>query len=250
LIAAALATLAGLLAFVALRVRAAEARRGWTLTPVVVAQTEISEGATLTRELVAERLVPEQFVSSSVVRPDKAEFLDGAKVLVPLQRGDPILWTQLETTRGERLSTKILRKARAITIEASQAVSVGGWVRPNDHDDVLGTFRDPHTNEAFSITLLQNVVVIATGKVTGATSPSTGSEGVADYAHVSLLVLPEEAEILALAAQQGSLSLTLRNDEDTDLIDNRARTTVGTLLDGERRKELQRARKRVSPTRF
>ncbi|WP_410965809.1 Flp pilus assembly protein CpaB, partial [Salmonella sp. SAL4438] len=88
----------------------------------------------------------------------------GQKVMVALQAGDPLLWSQFETSRAaERLTTKVMKRMRAVTIEARASSAVGGWVRPNDHIDVIGTFKDPDTNQQVALTLLQNVIVLATG---------------------------------------------------------------------------------------
>jgi len=165
---------------------------------------------------------------------------------VPLQVGDPLLWSQFETMRAsERLSTKVQKKTRAITIEASKNASVGGWVRPNDHVDVIGTFRDPSTNENTAVTLLQNVIVLATGKITGTTNVNLIPEGQREYANVSLMVIPEEAEILVLAQELGELTLALRNEDDVDMLEERGRATIHTLLSGERTRVLQERRREI-----
>ena len=68
------------------------------------------------------------------------------------------------------------------------------------------------------------------------------------YTHIALLVLPEEAEILALAAESGTLSLTLRNPNDTadEKRDNKV-TDKKTLLTGTRSDALAVARKNLIP---
>jgi len=168
------------------------------------------------------------------------------KVLVPVQAGDPLLWSQFETTRAaERLSTKVMPRTRAFTIEAGKNVAVGGWVRPNDHVDVIGTFRDPQTNEQVAVTLLQNVIILATGKITGTTNVNLIPESQRDYQNVSLLVIPEEAEILVLATELGQLTLSLRNEDDVDVIEDRGRATIHTLLSGERTRQLQERRQSI-----
>jgi len=56
---------------------------------------------------LAQRMVPQQFVTSSVVRPESVSHVLGQKLMVPVQAGDPLLWSQFETTRAaERLSPK------------------------------------------------------------------------------------------------------------------------------------------------
>src|SRR3954467_3754274 len=143
LVALVLGVVAGLVAYSAIRKRESDVRRGWNLVPVGVAAVDISEGTVVTFDMISQRSVPEQFVTSSVVKPDSASYIVNQKVLVPIQAGDPLLWSQFETTKAaERLSTKVLKKTRAFTIEAGKITAVGGWVRPNDHVDLICSFKD------------------------------------------------------------------------------------------------------------
>ena len=245
-IALALGLLAGIIAWSAIKKKEADVRRGWNLVPVVVAAQDIPEGTVINFEMINQRSVPEQFVTSSVVKPDSATYVVGQKVLVALQAGDPLLWSQFETTKAaERLSTKVQKKVRAITIGAETTSSVGGWVRPNDHVDVIGTFRDPQTDESVAVTLLQNVIVVATGKITGTTNVNLIPENQREYNNITLMVIPEEAEILTLATELGNLTLSLRNEEDVDMIEERGRATISTLLSGERTRVLEQKRREI-----
>jgi len=246
MIALALGLLAGIIAWSAIKKKEADVRRGWNLVPVVVASQDIPEGTIITFDMINQRSVPEQFVTSSVVKPESATYVVGQKVLVALQSGDPLLWSQFETTKAaERLSTRVQKKVRAVTIEAKTTTSVGGWVRPNDHVDVVGTFRDPQTEEQVAVTLLQNVIVLATGKITGTTNVNLIPESQREYNNITLMVIPEEAEILMLATELGSLTLSLRNEEDVDMIEERGRATISTLLSGERTRVLEQKRREI-----
>ena len=233
LVAIVLGVLAGAVAYLSIKKKEREVKAGWNLVPVVVAADAINEGTIITFDMVSQRPVPEQFVTSSVIKPDSANYIVGQKVLVPLQAGDPLLWSQFETSKAaEKLSAIVQKKGRAINLPAQGGV--GGWVRPNDHIDILGIFRDPQSQEQMAMTLLQNVVVLATGKITGTTNINLLPESDRGYGDLSLLVLPEEAEILTLAEGMGSLKFTLRNPEDIDIQEERGRATLTTLLTGER----------------
>ena len=247
LVALVLGLLAGIVAYSAIKKREQDAMRGFNLVPVIVAAIDISDGTVVTFDMISQRSVPEKFVTSSVVKPDSASYIVNQKVLVPIQAGDPLLWSQFETTKAaERLSSKVMRKTRAFTIEAGKVSAVGGWVRPNDHVDIVGTFKDPTTNESVAVTLMQNVIVLATGKITGTSNVNLIPEGQREYSNVSLNVLPEEAEVLMLAGEMGALSLSLRNEEDLDIMNSRAKgATVATLLSGQRMDLLQKERAAV-----
>ncbi|WP_373048132.1 Flp pilus assembly protein CpaB [Vulgatibacter sp.] len=227
-----LALVAGAIAWGTLRSRAAAVQAGWELEEVVVAAAGLAAGQIVEAAHLARREVPARFVTTSVVRPDQIHLVEGQRLEAPLQPGDPVLWTHFsigEAARG--LAQVVHPPGRAVTLQVGEAASVGGQVRPNDHVDVVSTFRDPASHEMATVTLLQNVLVL-----------STGGEGGGPTGHVTVLVLPEEAELLVLAQELGSLSLSLRHPEDLEVRSERARTTVQTLLTGERNAELQRRR--------
>jgi len=246
-IAVGLGLFAGVIAYSAIKKKEADVRRGWNLVPVIVAGVDVSEGTVMTMEMLSQRSIPEQFVTSSVVKPDSATYVVNQKVLVPVQQGDPLLWSQFETTKAaERLSSKVMRRARAITIDAKARTAVGGWVRPNDHVDIIGTFKEPGSGEQTAVTLMQNVIVIATGKLTGTTNLNLVPEGQREYTHVSLMVIPEEAEVLVLAQELGALTLSLRNEDDVDVLSGpRMHSTINTLLSGDRMRLLEEKRRDI-----
>ncbi|HCF60831.1 MAG TPA: Flp pilus assembly protein CpaB [Myxococcales bacterium] len=244
LVAVILGVLAGAFAFTAIKRKEKEVKQGWNLVPVIVANQDLAEGSVVTYEMISQRPVPEQFITSSVIKPDSASYVVGQRVLVPVQTGDPLLWSQFETSKAtERLSTMIVKQGRGLTLDVtSSKMSVGGWVRPNDHVDVIGTFRDPLSGENKAVTLMQNVLVLATGKITGTTNVNLIPEGDREFQTITFLLLPEEAELLSLAADLGSLTLTLRNPEELDVQAERGHSTIATLLTGVRMKELTQQR--------
>jgi pilus assembly protein CpaB len=240
IVAVILALIAVVVAWQAIRLREQEVTRGWQLQDVIVASSDIQPGSFLSNDSVSVDKMPRKFIYESVLVPADMEVALGREVVVPIKRGEPIHWYQLQGIRSlERLSKAVRKRGRAISMDVNERSAVGNWVRPNDHVDVLGTFRDPNSNQMVAVTLLQNVIVLATGGLTAA-SQTTRSES--SYSTVTLLVLPEEAEILVLAQELGSLYLSLRNAEDISLFEERARTTIQTLLTGERVKKLQERR--------
>jgi len=88
------------------------------------------------------------------------------------------------------------------------------------------------------------VIVLATGRITGTTNVSQIKEDQRKYTTVTLVVLPEEVEILALASSQGVLSLSLRNPEDSGTRGKDTKATLKDLKSEKKRKDLLRKRRR------
>jgi pilus assembly protein CpaB len=221
----------------------------WSLGKVVVASMDIAEGTVLDIEMAAEHQIPKQFITPSVVKPEQFEKVVGQRLIAQLKRGDPILWSHFRATgTSEHLSNVVRKKGRAITLSVTGAAGVGGWVRPNDHVDILGTFQDPDTNQMVTVTLLKNVIVLATGEITGNTDVKFLERNERSYNNVTVMVIPEEAEIVVLAGQLGQLHLSLRNPEDIGSEEERGRATMKTLLTGQRIKALKKIRERALGT--
>lgn len=246
IIALVLGILAALIAYKTMKRQEERVKEGWNLVPVVVANRDLREGTVLDWDMVAQHEMPEQFVTPSVVDPKQFEKVVGQKLMVPLQRGDLILWTHFRSEGSfERLSSIVSKKGRAISLSIGGAASVSGWVRPNDHVDILGTFTDNKTDSMVTVTLMQNIIVLATGSITGNTNMAMVDDSKKKYSTITVMVLPEEAEILVLASKLGSLHLSLRNPEDLSEQEERGRATIETLLTGERVKALKKRRDRT-----
>jgi pilus assembly protein CpaB len=245
LIALGLGLVAGLVAYSAIKAKEREVKKGWETVKVLCANQDIPEGTELDQEMVAVKDMPVRFVTDSFIRIEddnssKQELPFGQRVLVPLKAGDPVLVSHFESNREAEFSTMINQKGRAVTIDVQEKQAVGLWVRPNDHVDVVGTFRDPESHELKTVTLLQNVIVLATGRTNANTTYIPEDEK--RYHSVTLLVLPEEAEILTLAQETGTLTLLLRNPADLDYQEKRTILDAKTLIAGDRTGELQQKR--------
>lgn len=243
-----LAAVAGAAAFGSVRLKQRKVEDRWATVRILCAKVDIAEGTELTHDLIAIREIPAQFVTGSFVKVDGdgnalQENPVGQRVGVPLKAGDPILVSQFEAAHESDFSSMISPNGRAVTIDVQEKSAVGLWVHPNDHVDVIGSFRDPSTHELKAITLLQNVIVLATGRITGSTLyvPEDDKK----FQTVTLLVLPEEAQMLTLGQELGQLTLLLRNPGDLDLQDKRTVVDERSLITGEHANELQQKRYRT-----
>ena len=131
------------------------------------------------------------------------------------------LSTLVATATPEKSGLEVQAKARAFTLETS-LVGGAAVVRAGDHVDVLAVMQEPDTKRLVAVTLLQNVIVLAN-------APAAPGEA----RHLSLLLLPEEAQMLAIAKDAGRLSTTLRNPEDTGLFDTADVATITGTLQGQ-----------------
>jgi pilus assembly protein CpaB len=137
-----------------------------------------------------------------------------------------------EGTEGG-LTAVIPEGYRAMTVKVDDAVGVSGFIQPGAVVDVVVVI-DPRENginqDPISKVVLQNIKVLANGQ--NIDKPKNEREATTVKA-VTLQVTPEQAEKLALAANEGKLQLIMRNstdqgDSQTTGINKR------TLLSGER----------------
>ena len=244
-IALALGLMAGLIAYSAIKAQQKKVKQGWDTVNILCAKVDIPEGTELDNEMIAVKEMPTRFVTESNIKVDEDGTLKqdspvGQRVMVPLKAGDPILVSHFESAREAEFSTMINPKGRAVSIDVQERNAVGLWVRPNDHVDVIGSFRDPDTTQLKTVTLLQNVVVLATGHINANTTFVPEEEK--RFQTVTLLALPEEAELLTLAQETGTITLLLRNPDDLDYQENRKVLDQKQLLSPNQANELQAKR--------
>ena len=183
---------------------------------------DVPSGTVLSRADLRLKEVPRVGVAGHAVPEEDIASVFGRKLLVGRKEKDTLFWADIEGGNPQTggLSADIKKQMRAVSINCSGAASVSGMVKPNDHVDVIGTFdlSDPakggsKTSALVTSTILQNVLVLATGKQTAKMKASESGVG---YTTVTLEVTPREAEMLAFAEQiKGRLVLTLRNRNDT-----------------------------------
>lgn len=249
-ISAIFALLAAMVAFLAINQKRNEIAEGWQPVKVLVAKDNLKEGSILTRENLVYGELPVRMVTESVIT--KQDVLNGTpvfglKLSMGMNRGDLLLIHHIQTkTGGQRMADSIQTKGRAVSIRVSPESSVNHWVEPGDRVDVVGVFRDPQSRQMVSLTMLQNVIVLATGRIGGLTNRRLLSETDMNYSTVTVQVLPEAVEMLVLAQDLGSLYLSLRNAEDNEIKELAdGKTTMKTLLTGERSKRISKTQSKI-----
>jgi Flp pilus assembly protein CpaB len=99
---------------------------------------------------------------------------------------------------------------------------------------------DSRNEPETTITLLQNVVVLAVGQITSARSGMRTDQSAAGM--LTILVTPEEAALLIHAQRVGKLYNVLRNPEDIETFENLPKITFADILQPKVREEIQTAR--------
>jgi pilus assembly protein CpaB len=195
--------------------------KGHQLVKVIVAKRDMPAATVLTIDDLALNDVFKSAVGQNVFYQEDLNSLLGKKLLYPVRRLDPVLWSQVDMPRrvGSGLSAAVEKGERALSLAIAGAPGVSGLIQPNDHVDILGTFSFPsRTNpaqvESVTLTLMQDVRVIAVGpRIAGQAESSGRSQG--GYSTVTFSVTPRYAEVLVFAQQtRGQLYLSLRNPDD------------------------------------
>jgi pilus assembly protein CpaB len=138
----------------------------------------------------------------------KTELLQGKdrrSVLSSIETNEPILEWKI-TGPGQRASLSALLQEgmTAVTVQVNEILGVAGFVLPGDRVNVLLTRSDRDRGE-YTDVLMQNVRVLAVNQLA---DDKTEKPMVAKA--VTLEVSMEDAQKLVLAANVGSISLTLR----------------------------------------
>lgn len=212
---------------------------------ILVAGEDIPAGARLAKANLAVREVPEAYVHQSSIRKGEENQIIGRPVAEKISQGQPLLWSDFELQKSaaqRRLSAAIQKGQRAVTIPVDISGSVAGMLRPGDRVDILGTFARAQADYA-TVTLLQNVLVLATGDVRG------GGEGEAEaspqgntrtFNNITLAVDPEEAELLVFAMQRGPVNVALRSQDDVATFDDVPEKNFGDIFESKKRADFVR----------
>ncbi|MBA2302711.1 MAG: Flp pilus assembly protein CpaB [Acidobacteria bacterium] len=113
---------------------------------------------------------------------------------------------------GAGLSPTITEGMRALSVKVNDVIGVAGYVVPGAHVDVIVTLTNRNSQESMTRVVVSDVEVLTAGT---SIDREKAREGAAMPASVvTLLVTPQDAERIALAANEGSIMLTLRNPLD------------------------------------
>ena len=176
---------------------------------VVVAAKPLGIGGSIKPGDVKVSKVPtDQFPKGAF---SKVEEVMDRPVVSNILLDEPIIVGRLgERGSGQGIAPIIPVGMRAVTVRVTEVVGVAGFVLPGMRVDVLVTGRPPESNDTVTTTVLQNIVVLSAGQTY---QPDARGQAI-NASTVTVLVTPEQAELLTLAGSEGRIQLVLRNGSD------------------------------------
>jgi pilus assembly protein CpaB len=140
-------------------------------------------------------------------------------VIATIEMNEPVTTAKIAAVGiGAGLSPVIPQGMRGMSIKVNDVIGVAGYVVPGTRVDVLVTVADDNPNsgnsEAMARTVVSNVQVLTAGT---RYDTEKGKDGKPQQVNVvTLALLPEDGERIALAQNEGKLSLALRNPLDVE----------------------------------
>jgi pilus assembly protein CpaB len=176
---------------------------------LVVAAQPLSPGASIAAADVKTVQVPENLFPKGGY--SKEDEVIGRPVISSIQPDEPVVESRLAARgSGFGVAPMIPPGMRAASVRVNDVAGVAGFVLPGMRVDVLVTGRPPGADDTFTATVLQNVTVLSAGQAVEADGKSQSMS----VPVVTLLVDPDQAERLTLAASEGHIQLVLRNSSD------------------------------------
>jgi len=211
-------------------------------TEVVVAARDLSLGTLLTAEDVKlvgwpGGLLPEGYSSS-------VEEVLGRGVITNVVLNEPLISSKIAVKEaGGGLPIVIPEGMRGVSVRVDDVISIAGFVLPGTRVDVMVTLdQGDQSNNPVTKLILQNVPVLTSGQVIEQT---VNGEPI-QVTVITMLVSPDEAEELVLAATRGRIQLALRNTLDVDSVSTEG-ARLNSLVPSQRQVVRSSAPRRATP---
>jgi pilus assembly protein CpaB len=204
-------------------IRKASAPAAITGQRVLVSKTRLTTGQFVTADNVKWVTWPSDSVSAEFFVEGKRKLEDvvGSVVRLPMGPGEPLNDNRVISPNGRGFMAAVLQPGmRAVSVPVTLTSGISGFVFPGDRVDIVlthtyqqGNGRDMKAGE----TILSDIRVVA---IDQKVDSKPGEIQIAKS--VTFEVTPKQSEVLAVVADLGRLSLSLRSlarDEQDDAID-------------------------------
>jgi pilus assembly protein CpaB len=210
-------------------------------SPIIVALRDIAPGELITPQLVRAEPWPKEKVPGGAL--GKVEDVQGCRARTEILEGEPIREQKL-LGKGvtQQTPTDYIPKGYRVVGVKVDLVSGAGLIRPGDRVDVLVNLKRNSSNDVLenrTQTILQDIKVFAVDDVFKVNS--AGSEEDSTVAKtISLVVTPQQAEMLMMAGELGKVQLVMRSPGDAEVAQTKGITPselLGKKEAGDRGKE-------------
>jgi len=197
----------------------------------------IEAGSVLRESDIGERVIPEAYVESRMIRSVDRTRIANLRLSTSLDAQQVINWTDIASTTDERVMSSLVQPGmRAVTIHTEGHAS--SLVRPGDRVDVIATLPQPGASEhRTGIVLFQNVLVLGRS-----TSPGGG-----DASEIALSLSLQHAQLLAVAGDRAKLAVALRSADDVRVQEGLAEVSSQMLVEGDRKSSTAPSKLRSGP---
>lgn len=181
---------------------------------VLVAKTRLATGQFVSSDNVKWVSWPAESISSGFVIEGKQKLdeIVGSVVRFPIGVGEPINDSRIVAPGGRGFMAAVLQPGmRAVSVPVTLTSGISGFVFPGDHVDIVLTLvYQQNTNNGRELrageTILTDIRVLA---IDQKVESKPGETQIAKS--VTFEVTPKQSEVLAVAADLGRLSLSLRS---------------------------------------
>jgi pilus assembly protein CpaB len=194
-------------------------------TRVLVVRSAVPAGAILRPDQVQWQAWPTQAVTASYFTQATSQLaqVQGAVVRTPIAAGQPLTREAVVQPGDRSFMAAVLRPGyRAVTINVSASTAVAGFVVPGDHVDLIlsRNLDDGGTGKHFvGETVLSDVRVVGLDQrandAKDSKDPKDTKKDAAVPQTATLEVTPKDAEVVAVVAELGKLTLSLRSLADS-----------------------------------
>lgn len=179
---------------------------------VVTAINDIPAHIKVSAEMVTLSDIPEQSVTVEVF--SSVEEVVGATTNAMIYKGEALVKNRLITEENKAtasLAYRVPENMRAVSVPVNEVSGVAGYIIEGDRVDLVVSYASPEITENAPIvyTQFQNLEVLAVGHAKRTAEEQNGLPN-----SLTLLVRPEQAEVLSYAMGNGAIQLTLRNPAD------------------------------------
>ena len=226
------AIIAAVIYFLILNMAQSSLQKASNAVTVAVANVDIPEGKVMQRNFITAKEIPSAYVQRGAFvlsKGDNVADIENLVTRVAISKDDQITRSTLASLSPDAgISLKVTPNYRAFILEVNNSVS--NLVKPGDKVDVLLTFEAAlkgGTKENMAATILQNILVLGVGSNLGqgldSASKAANSEKEAnaaafsDRSVLSLALTPLEAQYLALAQQEGDVTIVVRSSGDSKM---------------------------------